>query len=120
MRDVYSIVSAAFIPDQVIETKIGVGGATIKKHISLAVATGAWSVPVGVPGISKKDSIAFPGVVLGDTINIGCQSVIPEGYTLMAVATAADVVSLRMYQLYGAAASPFPDGATFRLDAWGH
>ncbi|MCV0420125.1 MAG: hypothetical protein K5804_17930 [Microbacterium sp.] len=120
MRNVYSIVAAAFIPDQLIEVKIGAGGATIKKHISLSVATGAWSVPVGVPGISKKDSIAFPGVVLGDTILIGCQSVIPEGYTLSAVVTAADVVSLRMYQLYGAAASPFPAGATFRLDAWGH
>ena len=118
-RSVYSIVTATFDVDELKDFKIN-GGATIKRHLSVSTVSGAWSVPASVPGIAKKDGIAMPGVVLGDTITIGSQTVVPEGYTLSAVVLSAGTVSLRAYQLYGAAASPYPAGGTFRLDAWGH
>lgn len=120
MRNVYSIVSAAFIPDQLIEVKLGATGATIKKHLSLSVALSSWAAPGAVPGVSEKSGITMTGVALGDTISIGCDTLIPSNYIATAVVTAANTVAVRLHQQSGAAAAPFAGTVNFRIDAWGH
>ncbi len=94
-------------------------GQKIRAHLSQTFNLN-FAAPGAVPG--KTDQVVtLTGVRLGDTVvvaapvTVGANYVPPLGFV-----SAADQVTIRWWQLTGAAADPDGAGGLYRVDAWRH
>ncbi len=99
---------------RVIDFKIG-GGAVITKHLS---ATAAWDPASVADAAMTSTTVAVTGAAIGDTVAVGFSVAVPAGALLVGAVTAADVVTVTLFNKTGAALDLA--SGTLRADVWKH
>ncbi len=77
-------------------------------------AFGTWDAASAATGAAVNDTLALPGVILGDIVlGVSCSVAVPNGAALVADVTAADVVTVKLINNSGGAVDLA--GATYRV-----
>lgn len=93
-------------------------GQTIRAHLSQTYTLN-FAAPGAVPG--KTDQVVtLTGARFGDTVSVAAPVAIGANYSFGGFVSAADQVTLRWWQLTGAAADPDAGGGAYRVDLWRH
>lgn len=93
-------------------------GQTIKAHLSQAYFLN-FAAPGAVPG--KTDQVVtLTGARLGDIVEVAAPIAIGANYSFGGFVSATDQVTLRYWQLTGAAADPDGAGGSYRVALWRH
>lgn len=94
--------------------KIG-SGAPITKHLS---ATATWDPASVADAAVTSTTVGVPGAAIGDTVAVGFSVAVPAGALLVGAVTAADVVTVTLFNKTGAALDLA--SGTLRADVWKH
>ena len=97
-------------------TQLTIGsGAPITKHLS---ATAIWDPASIADAAMTSTTVAVTGAAIGDTVAVGFSVAVPAGALLVGAVTAADVVTVTLFNKTGAALDLA--SGTLRADVWKH
>ncbi len=101
------------MPMTSVVTRVEVNAVT--NHFSkLFSASGTWDAPSVATGAAAADTIAVPGVALGDiVVAVSASVAVPAGVALVADVTAANTVTVKVLNNSGAAVDLA--SATYRI-----
>ena len=90
-------------------------GAAITKHLS---ATATWDPASVADAAMTSTTVDVTGAAIGDTVAVGFSVAVPAGALLVGAVTAADVVTVTLFNKTGAALDLA--SGTLRADVWKH